>query len=311
MVVSSSAELERRICDLLATVAPLNLESISSNDFIISCINKLVAFRQRIRNTGIPAAENVCHTPVAVIRPAAAGAESKGPFVYRTPTACFARQNTPGAASGSRHNGGVSEFTSGLTPVGGEDFRSIPESAPSFVTLDDSPCPAAPPQLRNVVTESRFFSGSSSAATPAPAQRSTGLLNVTPKTCSEVSRFNGNVRNDGTCPLLSGTSFPHSDQLRQVFRERFGLYNFRTNQLQAINACLLGHDCFILMPTGGGKSLCYQLPAMVSGGVTVVISPLKSLIFDQVNKLKSLDVRITILHHFVKFNLFLISLIFL
>ncbi|KAM9586178.1 recQ-like DNA helicase BLM [Trichechus inunguis] len=90
-------------------------------------------------------------------------------------------------------------------------------------------------------------------------------------------------------------NFPHTKEMMKIFHKKFGLHNFRTNQLEAINAALLGEDCFILMPTGGGKSLCYQLPACISPGVTIVISPLRSLIVDQVQKLTSLDIPATYL----------------
>jgi superfamily II DNA helicase RecQ len=82
-----------------------------------------------------------------------------------------------------------------------------------------------------------------------------------------------------------------SDELiKQKLFEFFQLRNFRTNQLEVIKSCLQGRDCLVLMPTGGGKTLCYQLPGMMAQGVTLVISPLKSLMFDQVNKLLNLHV---------------------
>ncbi|KAJ8925671.1 hypothetical protein NQ315_009517, partial [Exocentrus adspersus] len=85
-------------------------------------------------------------------------------------------------------------------------------------------------------------------------------------------------------------TYHFSEVMMEVLHQKFGLRHFRPHQREVINASLNRHDCFVLMPTGGGKSLCYQLPAILSEGVTIVISPLRALISDQVDKLNGLDI---------------------
>jgi ATP-dependent DNA helicase RecQ len=76
------------------------------------------------------------------------------------------------------------------------------------------------------------------------------------------------------------------DQARGVLRERFGYSDFRRGQAEAMETVLRRRDALIVLPTGGGKSLCYQVPALVLPGMTVVISPLISLMHDQVAALE-------------------------
>ncbi len=80
------------------------------------------------------------------------------------------------------------------------------------------------------------------------------------------------------------------DDVRRVARERFGINRLHREQERAIGAVLNGRDTLLIMPTGGGKSLCYQLPSLLLPQPTVVVSPLLALLEDQYLKLKALNV---------------------
>jgi RecQ family ATP-dependent DNA helicase len=89
---------------------------------------------------------------------------------------------------------------------------------------------------------------------------------------------------------LFNINFVWDDKISEVNQKVFKNLEFRRNQREIINAVLSNRDVFVIMPTGGGKSLTFQLPAYLSQGVTLVIMPLISLIYDQLKKLNDLGI---------------------
>src|ERR687885_2266469 len=84
---------------------------------------------------------------------------------------------------------------------------------------------------------------------------------------------------------MTTTPLPEIADPREALRRLFGFPDFRPGQEEVVRAVLAGEDVLAVMPTGAGKSLCYQLPAMLLPGCTVIISPLVALMKDQVDSL--------------------------
>ncbi|HET9051321.1 MAG TPA: RecQ family ATP-dependent DNA helicase [Candidatus Dormibacteraeota bacterium] len=90
---------------------------------------------------------------------------------------------------------------------------------------------------------------------------------------------------------------PHGDRLLDELRRAFGHEAFRPGQRDVVECVVSGRDCIVVMPTGGGKSLCYQLPATLDQAPTIVVSPLIALMKDQVDALRACGVEASALHH--------------
>ena len=99
-----------------------------------------------------------------------------------------------------------------------------------------------------------------------------------------------------TPDIAEDTTGPRIHDAREALRQHFGFRDFLEGQEAVIGGILSGRDSMVIMPTGGGKSLCYQLPAMVMDGVTVVVSPLIALMKDQVDALERRGIPATLIN---------------
>ena len=89
---------------------------------------------------------------------------------------------------------------------------------------------------------------------------------------------------------------PHEIDLHKELKKYFGFDQFKGLQEQVVKSIITGNNTFVIMPTGGGKSLCYQLPALVLGGTAIVVSPLIALMKNQVDAIRSLSSEYGIAH---------------
>ncbi|KAI8998921.1 hypothetical protein BD414DRAFT_476448 [Trametes punicea] len=140
---------------------------------------------------------------------------------------------------------------------------------------------------------------SSALPTPSVLPSSSTLLDTQhctlPESNPERSRSVPPIANPPVADPPDLKRKPYYARIKETLTDVFGLQSFRALQLQAICEAMDGGDVFVLFPTGSGKSLTFQLPAVCQEGVTVVVSPLKSLILDQQRALKALGIDVEVL----------------
>src|SRR5450432_3837681 len=120
------------------------------------------------------------------------------------------------------------------------------------------------------------------------------MATTSPKTKSTAKAISKTAVAKNTKP--SSAKSKGKIDLLQPLQEYFGLDSFRGEQEEVIQSLLSGTDTFVIMPTGGGKSLCYKLPAMISEGVAIIVSPLIALMKNQVDLVRSYSTSDSLAH---------------
>jgi DNA topoisomerase-3 len=134
----------------------------------------------------------------------------------------------------------------------------------------------------------------------APASRPRAGAVATARAPAAAAQAMEDTKIAVTSPVRVGASrhpvAPTRENLRRILQERFGFPDFRNHQEATCLDLVAGKDVLLVMPTGAGKSLCYQLPGLALGGPTLVISPLIALMDDQVQRLQSMGLRADAIH---------------
>jgi DNA topoisomerase-3 len=146
-------------------------------------------------------------------------------------------------------------------------------------------------------TEPTSFDGASRGAAPAPA-RAPSRSSAARKAPAQITldQRDSGAAKPRKAPARKRTAVPVDQPIDGLLAERFGFDEFRPYQEAACRSVIAGNDTLIVMPTGAGKSLCYQLPGIALGGTTLVISPLIALMEDQVQKLQEMGFRAERIH---------------
>ena len=195
----------------------------------------------------------------------------------------------------SRGDGALPEFMQRIeayvTAVVGRVPRSLPplagDSGVGTSSRDrGAPARSAASARSTVLPASPTIAARPKVAVPPPSavQAEKSPPSAVPRTTVEAPRESRTLSAQG------------STDLQALLRERFGFDSFRPHQRAVCEAAAAGEDVLLVMPTGAGKSLCYQLPGLARAGTTLVISPLIALMEDQVTRLQALGLRAERIH---------------
>ena len=183
-----------------------------------------------------------------------------------------------------------------LPPLPGDSVARGSKPQPDRDTPVAHQTPAAPASRVNRTPAAHAAKTPAAQTTKVSQTSAAQATRVKQTVVTQATGADGPARPTPVRPPPRAPSAPSVLELETLLRERFGFDSFRPHQQAVCEAAAAGEDVLLVMPTGAGKSLCYQLPGLARGGTTLVVSPLIALMEDQVNRLQSLGLRAERIH---------------